>query len=311
MKDTSKRAHEPWKAFQARQRNQDIKRDAVLQTAAHMFLEQGYRRTSMSELAKRLQITKPALYYYFRNKEELLVECYRAGITLIEILLDKALVSQGTGLDKVKVYIEAYAKSVVLHDFGRCVSMLDENELSSETRKLVRALKRRIDASIRGYIEEGIADKSIALAMPSWPLSPCQAQSTGSEPGTNLPALSAGWRSPATSLISSRKDFVTAPQPNADAARPRQRPSRIRANPLRPAPRKHRVDFLTLRSVFFSSGPEQPLFFPSNVMLFPARRSSLPAKEITCNICRSATPDSIRESNDWNNKDERVNPCAY
>ena len=41
----------------------------MLQTAAHMFLEQGYRRTSMSDLAKRLQITKPALYYYFRNKE--------------------------------------------------------------------------------------------------------------------------------------------------------------------------------------------------------------------------------------------------
>jgi AcrR family transcriptional regulator len=166
MKDTPKRAHEPWKAFQARQRNQDTKRDAVLQTAAHMFLEQGYRRTSMSELAKRLQITKPALYYYFRNKEEILVECYRAGITLIETLLDKALVSRGTGLDKVKVYIEAYAKSVVLHDFGRCVSMLDENELSSETRKQVRALKRRIDASIRAYIEEGIADKSITPCDP-------------------------------------------------------------------------------------------------------------------------------------------------
>ena len=153
-------------SLQARQRNQDIKRDAVLQTAAHMFLEQGYRRTSMSELARRLQITKPALYYYFRNKEEILVECYLAGITLIETLLDKALVSRGTGLDKVKVYIEAYAKSVLLHDYGRCVSMLDENELSSETRKQVRALKRRIDASIRGYIEEGIADKSIAPCDP-------------------------------------------------------------------------------------------------------------------------------------------------
>jgi AcrR family transcriptional regulator len=162
MKDASKRAHEPWKDFRARQRNQDIKRDAVLRTSAHMFLERGYRRTSMSELAKRLQITKPALYYYFRNKEEILVECYRAGITLIETLLDKALVSRGTGLDKVKAYIEAYAKSVVLYDFGRCVSMLDENELSSETRKQVRALKRRIDASIREYIEQGIVDKSIA-----------------------------------------------------------------------------------------------------------------------------------------------------
>jgi AcrR family transcriptional regulator len=131
-----------------------------------MFLEQGYRRTSMSELARRLKITKPALYYYFRNKEEILVECYRAGITLIETLLDKALVGRGTGLEKVKAYIEAYARSVVLYDFGRCVAMLDENELSLETRKEVRALKRRIDASIRSYIEDGIADKSIAPCEP-------------------------------------------------------------------------------------------------------------------------------------------------
>jgi AcrR family transcriptional regulator len=166
MKEAPRRAHEPWKAFQARQRNQDIKRDAVLQTAAHMFLEEGYRRTSMSDLAERLQITKPALYYYFRNKEDILVECYHAGISLIEELLDKALVSRGSGLEKVNAYIEAYAKSVVLHEFGRCVSMLDENELSAETRKQVRALKRRIDASLRGYIEEGIADKSIAPCNP-------------------------------------------------------------------------------------------------------------------------------------------------
>src|ERR1700728_1277873 len=100
MKQALKRAHEPWKAFQARQRNQDIKRDAVLQTAAHMFLEQGYRRTSMSELAKRLKITKPALYYYFRNKEEILVECYRAVFAYIENLLKETSEKQGTGFGK-------------------------------------------------------------------------------------------------------------------------------------------------------------------------------------------------------------------
>src|SRR5438445_13587309 len=101
MKEASKRAHEPWKAFQARQRNLDVKRDAVLQTAAHLFLEQGYRKTSMSELAKRLKITKPALYYYFRNKDEILVECYKAGISVIEDLMDQAAVTHGTGLDNV------------------------------------------------------------------------------------------------------------------------------------------------------------------------------------------------------------------
>lgn len=156
-----KRPREPWKAFQVRQRNLDTKRDAVLQTAAHLFLEHGYRRTSMSELGTRLKITKPALYYYFHNKEEILVECYRLGIAAIEQLLDKAAVSQGNGLSKVRAYVEAYAKAVVSHDFGRCVAMLDDAELSPKARREVRDLKRKIDMAIRGYVEEGIADGSI------------------------------------------------------------------------------------------------------------------------------------------------------
>ena len=50
MKEEPNHPHEPWKAFQVRQRSLDTKRDAVLQTAAHLFLEHSYQRTSMSEL---------------------------------------------------------------------------------------------------------------------------------------------------------------------------------------------------------------------------------------------------------------------
>lgn len=154
--------HEPWKAFHVReQRRLDIKRDAVLQTAAKLFLETGYRQTSMRQLAARLNITKPALYYYFRTKEELLIECYRAGIESIEGALKGALDCEGNGLQKVRAYIHAYATAIVTYDFGRCVAALDDSELSDQTRRQVRTLKRRIDAAIRGYVEEGIADGSI------------------------------------------------------------------------------------------------------------------------------------------------------
>jgi AcrR family transcriptional regulator len=161
--DNNLALHEPWKAFRVReQRSLEVKRDAVLQTAAQMFLEVGFRKTSMSQLAARLNITKPALYYYFRNKEELLVECYRAGIDSIEDALKGALECEGSSLDKVRSYIQSYATALVTYDFGRCVATLDDSELSDQARRQVRNLKRRIDAAIRGYIEEGIADGSIA-----------------------------------------------------------------------------------------------------------------------------------------------------
>ena len=161
MKNGIKGGYAPWKAFQARQRDMDGKRLAVLQTAAHLFLEQGFRKTSMSELAARLEITKPALYYYFRNKEDLLVECYRAGVAEMEGLLNEAVLHTGSGLEKVRAYLHAYATSVASREFGRCVAMLDDDDLSAKAKRDVRALKRRTDSTLREFIQQGIDDGSI------------------------------------------------------------------------------------------------------------------------------------------------------
>ena len=72
------------KAFATRRRDPATKRVAVLETAAQLFLEKSYTRASMNDVAERLRITKPALYHYFQNKEQILIECYRMGVALIE-----------------------------------------------------------------------------------------------------------------------------------------------------------------------------------------------------------------------------------
>jgi AcrR family transcriptional regulator len=157
---------EPWKAFQVRHRSPELKREAVIKTAAHLFLEHGYQKTSMSLLAAQLKVTKPALYYYFRNKEELLVECYRSGIAEIENNLGSLSRDAGTGLARLRLYVHEYATVVLTHEFGRCVAMIDDSELSAETRRGVRDLKRRVDASFRRLVAEGIEDGSIADCNP-------------------------------------------------------------------------------------------------------------------------------------------------
>src|ERR1700747_3304982 len=90
----------PRKAFADRRRDPATKREAVLKTAAQLFLEKSYGRTSMNDVAERLNITKPALYHYFRNKEEILLECYRLGTTLIEEKLNEITSQCGNGLEK-------------------------------------------------------------------------------------------------------------------------------------------------------------------------------------------------------------------
>ena len=153
------------KAFASRRRDPVTKREAVLKTAAQLFLEKSYGRTSLDDVAKRLNITKPALYHYFHNKEDILLGCYRWGTTLIEESLNKIAVQYGTGLEKVEAFIYAYANAMTVN-FGRCVMRLDEGDLSGKARAEVRTYKRKIDRRLRSFIQEGIEDGSIAPCDP-------------------------------------------------------------------------------------------------------------------------------------------------
>ncbi|MFI5757904.1 TetR/AcrR family transcriptional regulator [Streptomyces sp. NPDC051569] len=52
-----------------RQRIQDI--------ALELFAEQGYEKTSLREIAERLDVTKAALYYHFKTKEDILISLFQ------------------------------------------------------------------------------------------------------------------------------------------------------------------------------------------------------------------------------------------
>ncbi|MER5625739.1 MULTISPECIES: TetR/AcrR family transcriptional regulator [unclassified Streptosporangium] len=52
-------------------RRSDTK-ERIQQVALELFAEQGYDKTSLREVAERLEITRPALYYHFKAKEDIL-----------------------------------------------------------------------------------------------------------------------------------------------------------------------------------------------------------------------------------------------
>jgi AcrR family transcriptional regulator len=51
-------------------------RERILDVAQELFTLQGYDKTSLRDIAERLQITKAALYYYFERKEDILLELH-------------------------------------------------------------------------------------------------------------------------------------------------------------------------------------------------------------------------------------------
>ncbi|MDN5862713.1 MAG: TetR/AcrR family transcriptional regulator [Salinisphaera sp.] len=150
----------PWKPFAARRREREIKRSAVLQVAVNLFLEQGYDRTSLNEVAERLHITKPALYNYFDSKQAILLECYRLGQESIMAGIEKIMAQPGDGLTRLRALIRHYCM-MMTQDFGQCLIRIDDRVLSDAARNRVRAEKRRIDRRFREFLETGIRDGSI------------------------------------------------------------------------------------------------------------------------------------------------------
>src|SRR5690242_14964139 len=52
------------------------RRIEILKSAAAAFRRRGYHGASVDEIASALEMTKGNLYYYFKNKEEILFACH-------------------------------------------------------------------------------------------------------------------------------------------------------------------------------------------------------------------------------------------
>lgn len=158
-------AESPWPSLRDRQRERALKREAVLRTAARIFNEKGFHATSLDEVAERLNVTKPTLYYYVDSKDEILFECVRTGLEMVRAGIDEVARTGGSAADKLVACMRAYAR-VVTMDFGACVIRVGEDPLPPESRRKLRRLKAEIDREFRSLIASGVEDGSLAPCDP-------------------------------------------------------------------------------------------------------------------------------------------------
>lgn len=150
----------PWSSPAEREREREAKREAVLRTAARMFNAKGYHSTSLEEVAAALKVTKPTIYHYFANKDEILFECTRRGLGAIEEAAREAAEAGGSSVERLRALLTKYALCM-MEDYGICVARTQDDQLSPESRARFRAIKRQIDAHLRRVIEEGVREGSL------------------------------------------------------------------------------------------------------------------------------------------------------
>src|SRR5690554_2410754 len=117
MADTGNETLALWPGPEERQRKRASKREAVLHAAVKLFNEKGFHATSLDDVAGALNVTKPTIYHYFANKDEVLFECVRLGFEDIRAAAKAARHKGGSGRAQLALLMADYA-ILMTKDFG-------------------------------------------------------------------------------------------------------------------------------------------------------------------------------------------------
>lgn len=138
----------------------ELQKGRMLRAAAKCFNEKGYSGSSLKDVANILGLTDAALYYYVKNKEELVYLCYlRAGDVGRESM-DRAIADGANGLDIVRRYLR-YHLEVMTGERGPIAIMSEIPSLRPDHREEVLEISRVHGARFESVLRQGIDDGSI------------------------------------------------------------------------------------------------------------------------------------------------------
>ena len=147
----------------------ESQRDRILKAAATCFNQKGYSGTSLKDVSRHLGLTDAALYYYVKNKEELVYQCYLRAAELGRDAMERGVADGETGLEQARLYIRNHIE-IMVGDEGPVAIMSEIPSLRRAHRNEILEVSRRHSAGFEAILERGIRDGSIA---------PCNVRMTG------------------------------------------------------------------------------------------------------------------------------------
>ncbi|WP_406123661.1 TetR/AcrR family transcriptional regulator [Streptomyces sp. NBC_00989] len=123
-----------------RQRRGDT-RQRIQDVALELFAEQGYEKTSLREIAEHLDVTKAALYYHFKTKEEILVSIFEDLTRPIEDLIEWGR-DQPHTLETKQEIVRRYA--VALDGATPLFRFMQENQATVRDLRIGERFKERM-----------------------------------------------------------------------------------------------------------------------------------------------------------------------
>jgi len=129
--------------------NNDDFRTSVVQTAKTLFQQFGYKKTTVSDIARALGKVKSAIYYYFPDKESLLRAVIDEEVGELMRSIDDAVKNASTPEEKLKAY--ALSRSLEIGRLSREYARFQEEY--DQLFPLIKEVHQRYDNFERSTLE--------------------------------------------------------------------------------------------------------------------------------------------------------------
>ena len=135
--------------------NNDRRWQEVLDAAGALFEEKGYQATTLQDVASKVKILAPSLYYYIRTKEDLLFSVMRRGHAFGLALLEEPAGVEGANAES---RLEAFIRRWMGGTYPPPIRLVEKDIrfLSDAHQKEVLAWRDRMDDFVAGIISQGI-----------------------------------------------------------------------------------------------------------------------------------------------------------
>ena len=153
----------------SRKNQHEVKLQTILSEAARLFNFQGTRATTLGDIARSIGLTKTSLYYYARNKEELVYKCYLASCDAGDEIMGEAERDATSGLDCLNNFVKIFFSRWEDIDQGRrpyTAMMIEIPTLADHHRKEIEARVDQHFNTILGFVQRGIEDGSLTTCSP-------------------------------------------------------------------------------------------------------------------------------------------------
>ncbi|MDD5234159.1 MAG: TetR/AcrR family transcriptional regulator [Syntrophales bacterium] len=149
-----------------RQREKDARIKHIQNCAAAVFYKKGYGETTMDEIAKTAELSKAAIYLYFKSKEDLYYSIIEPALSrlarrLIRIASDRREPAEATVRKIISATNELYEKDydayhlLSRYSAAEYVKLLPKAKLE-HLKELMRSNLRQMEAAVRKGIAQGI-----------------------------------------------------------------------------------------------------------------------------------------------------------